>query len=62
MVQSVEQTVGNGMRVLFALVERAGGELTIPPEECGPMEGAIWVSLDEDKGITVWIAKPKLDS
>ncbi len=45
-------TVDCAMRVLWALVERAGGTITVSDQEAGPVTGAIKVSW-ENGGITV---------
>ena len=52
-----EEVAHQLMRVLWALLERAGGTVTIPIRECAAKCGAFHCAWDEETGITVSIAE-----
>lgn len=49
-----KETIDCAMRVLWALVERAGGTITVSDQEAGPVTGAVKVSW-ENGAITVTV-------
>lgn len=52
-----QETLACAIRVLWALVERAGGKITISGEEASPVIGPVHVHVDDDGAITVAVGE-----